>query len=170
MGPRSLFTTAASIAALLTPARDAAQIGTTDRLAVARSALHAMKLDSAALLARQVLDSATAAPRLDRIQAWLLLGVVAFYQGRDSATASDFREGLRVTTPPLSSCSRLNDALRRRTRLRLRVRRTPFWTAPEAARRTSLHHDSWTYRQGPGSRWTHSTYGTTWTAASRFAS
>ena len=96
MGPRSLFTTAASIAALLTPTRDAAQIGTTDRLAVARSALHAMKLDSAALLARQVLDSATAAPRLDRIQAWLLLGVVAFYQGRDSATASDFREALAI--------------------------------------------------------------------------
>src|SRR6266576_3372953 len=96
MDRRPLFTTVASVAALLTPARDAAQTGTTDRLAVARTALHAMKLDSAALLTRRVLDSATSASRQERIQAWLLLGVVEFYQGRDSASASDFREALAI--------------------------------------------------------------------------
>lgn len=112
MGRRSLLTVAASFAALLVAPPSTAQSPAPDRLATARTALRAMKLDSAALLVRQALDSASSPSRDDRIEAWLLLGVVEFYQGKDSASASDFREAL-VLKPDIaaSGLARYDSAL-----------------------------------------------------------
>ena len=70
------------------------QSAATTHLAAARVQVHALHFDSAALLVRGALDSASGASRSDRVEAWLLLGVVEFYQGHDSATATDFRHAL----------------------------------------------------------------------------
>src|SRR6266699_2943570 len=70
----------------------AGQSAADDRLAAARAAMRAMNFDSAASLLRQTLDSTGRPSHDERLEAWLLLGVVQFYQGDDSGTAADFRQ------------------------------------------------------------------------------
>lgn len=86
---------AAAVITLLPPLGDA-QAFRRRGLEAARQALSAGRLDGAALLVHQVLDSAAAAPPAERIEGWLLLGVIQFYQGNDSGTAADFREALAL--------------------------------------------------------------------------
>ena len=62
------------------------------RIATARALLRAMKLDSAALLLRQVVDSSAAAAPAERVEAWVLIGVAEFYRGADSDAVRAFRE------------------------------------------------------------------------------
>jgi hypothetical protein len=64
-------------------------------LAAARAQLAATRLDSAAALLRRVAQ-APARAVADRIQAWVLLGVVDFYRSGDSAAAVAFRYALAL--------------------------------------------------------------------------
>ena len=73
-----------------------AQITAADRITAARVEFRAMKLDSAAVLLRYAMDSTAAPSRADLVEAWLLLGVVEFYRGNDSATASSFHQALAL--------------------------------------------------------------------------
>jgi len=74
----------------------AGQSPSYDRLDAARVQLRAMKLDSAAVLLRGALDTASRPTRDDQVQAWLLLGVIAFYKADDSGTSADFRHALAL--------------------------------------------------------------------------
>jgi hypothetical protein len=73
-----------------------AQTRARDLMTAARAAIQVMKLDSAARLLRQVLDSAAVRSRAEQVEAWVLLGVVHFYKGNDSVTAADFRQALAL--------------------------------------------------------------------------
>jgi hypothetical protein len=64
-------------------------------LAAARAHLAATQLDSAAALLRRVAE-APARAVADRIQAWVLLGVVDLYRSGDSAAAVAFRHALAL--------------------------------------------------------------------------
>jgi len=59
--------------------------------------IRAGRLDSAEVLLRPVLDSAAKPSPADRGMALMLLGVIHFYRGRDSATEQDFRAALQAT-------------------------------------------------------------------------
>lgn len=72
----------------------AAQSPSYDHLEAARVQMRGMKLDSAAMHLRLSLDTAGHPTRDDQVQAWLLLGVIAFYKGDDSGTNVDFRHAL----------------------------------------------------------------------------
>ena len=74
----------------------AGQNNARDRVAAARVQLHAMRLDSAAVLLRQALDGSDHAEDSDQIEALVLLGVIAFYQGNDSGAAGAFRHALAL--------------------------------------------------------------------------
>jgi hypothetical protein len=74
----------------------AGQSTSDDRLEAARVQLRAMRLDSAAVLLRAVLDTAGHPTRDDQVQAWLLLGVISFYKGEDSGTSGAFRAALAL--------------------------------------------------------------------------
>ena len=64
-------------------------------LAAARAHLAAHNLDSAATIFRRVAE-APAASQADRLQAWVMLGIVDFYRTGDSATADAFRHALAL--------------------------------------------------------------------------
>ena len=97
MDRRPWFVAAAvSCAAVLGVAPAAAQAPAIDRLIAARSALHRAKLDSAELLLRAVLDSATSITVSDRAEAWVLLGIARYYEGNDSGVVAAFRNGLTL--------------------------------------------------------------------------
>ncbi len=64
-------------------------------LAAARAHLAAHNLDSAAAVFRRVAE-APERTQTDRIQAWVMLGVVDFYRSGDSATAHAFRQALAL--------------------------------------------------------------------------
>ncbi len=97
MNRRPLVVPAAWLGALLAFATiGAAQSSAAERLSAARVLLRALRFDSAAQLARAALDSASGASRSDRVEAWLLLGVVEFYQGHDSGTGAAFRQALEL--------------------------------------------------------------------------
>lgn len=72
------------------PAQDASL-----ELAAARAHLAAHNLDSAAAAFRRVAE-APERTQTDRIQAWVMLGVVDFYRSGDSATAHAFRQALAL--------------------------------------------------------------------------
>ncbi len=80
-----------ALAAAPAPAQDAS----ADLMAAARGHLAARRLDSAAVLFRQVAE-APARAIAERVQAWVLLGVVDFYRSGDSATADAFRHALTL--------------------------------------------------------------------------
>jgi hypothetical protein len=84
-----------SVTLLLLPARDVAQSATA-RLVAARAALSGAKLDSAELLLRDVLDSASGSTAGDRVETWLLIGVARYYKGDDSGVVAAFREALKL--------------------------------------------------------------------------
>src|SRR5882672_7301545 len=93
MGRRALGLAAAvSVALFLFPARHVA----------ARTALRGAQLDSAELMIREVLDSASGPTHSDRVEAWLLIGVARYYGGNDSGVVAAFREALAVE-PHLSA-------------------------------------------------------------------
>jgi len=94
MHRRRMFGLVVSLFAVFGSAPALGQRTPSARLSAARTALQSMKLDSAALVLRQLLRSADEIRQEDRVEAWLLLGIVQFYQGSDSAAGADFREAL----------------------------------------------------------------------------
>jgi hypothetical protein len=130
MARRPFVAAAGCLSALLASATmGAAQSSAAARLAAARVQAHAMRFDSAARLARGALDSVSGASRSDRVEAWLLLGVVEFYQGHDSGTGAAFRQALELE-PQLdaSELSRYDSALV----LLLEAQRQTLGTRPAA--------------------------------------
>jgi len=65
-------------------------------LTAARAQVQTRHLDSAAILLRHAVDTAARGSRSERVEAWVLLGVVHFFSGDDSATASAFRQALAL--------------------------------------------------------------------------
>jgi hypothetical protein len=84
-----------SVALLLLPAREVAQSAAA-RLVAARAALRGAKLDSAELLLREALDSASGPTAGDRVETWLLIGVTRYYKGDDSGVVAAFRVALTL--------------------------------------------------------------------------
>jgi len=85
-----------SLAASGAPRALAGQNAAYEHLVAARVQLRTMQLDSAAVLLREALDTSAHPVRADRVEAWLLLGVISFYKGDDSGTAADFRHALAL--------------------------------------------------------------------------
>src|SRR3989442_7970623 len=71
-----------------------AQDTATALLREARVAVQANRLDSASALLRRLIDTLVPATRAERAQAWVWLGVVHFYRGKDSLAGGAFREAL----------------------------------------------------------------------------
>ncbi len=93
---RLLCSALLSLAATVAPGPVASQSTSAERLATARAQVRAMQLDSAALLLRETVGTIGRPSREERVEAWLLLGVVQFYKGDDSGTAADFRHALAL--------------------------------------------------------------------------
>ena len=72
--------------------RAAAQTTAADLIAAAQVQVRDHNLDSAAVLLHQVVRPDAPGTLQERIEGWLLLGMVHYYAGRDSATADAFRE------------------------------------------------------------------------------
>lgn len=104
MHHRLMLWAVVGLATLFSPS-GAAQSTPTSRLAAARSQLSALKLDSAKFLVHQVLDSTVGVSRDERIEGWLLLGVIQYYQGSDSGAEAAFRQALAIE--PRLDASRL---------------------------------------------------------------
>jgi len=81
--------------AVLATASARAQDSATVLLGAARAHLTARRMDSAAVLYRRVAE-APGWPANDRVQAWVMLGVVDYYRLGDSATADAFRHALEL--------------------------------------------------------------------------
>lgn len=81
--------------AALVAAPAAAQDSSVALLAAARAHLAARNLDSAAAIFRRVAE-APQPSAADRIQAWVMLGIVDFYRTGDSAAADAFRHALAL--------------------------------------------------------------------------
>ena len=81
--------------AVLVAAPAPAQDSSVQLLAAARAHLAAHHLDSAAAMFRRVAE-APEQTQTDRIQAWVMLGVVDFYRSGDSAAAHAFRQALAL--------------------------------------------------------------------------
>ncbi len=90
------FVVAATLACLSTPAALPAQSRPADLIAAARVQLQARHLDSAAILLRQAVDTGSGGTLGEHVEAWVLLGVVHFYSGDDSAARNDFRQALSL--------------------------------------------------------------------------
>ena len=86
----------ATLACLGTSAAVEAQSRPATLIAAARSQLQARRLDSAAVLLRQAVDTGSGGTLGEHVEAWVLLGVVHFYSGDDSAAANDFRQALAL--------------------------------------------------------------------------
>lgn len=80
---------------VLATASARAQDSSTALLTAARAHLVARRMDSAAVLYRRVAE-APGWPANDRVQAWVMLGVVDYYRFGDSATAEAFRHALEL--------------------------------------------------------------------------
>lgn len=74
----------------------AGQDPATDRLRAAQVQLNAMRFDSAAVLLREMLSQGTRFTPEEQAGGLMLLGVIAFYQGSDSAAAGAFRHALAL--------------------------------------------------------------------------
>jgi hypothetical protein len=89
-----LVVTVGALAALVA-APASAQDSAVAPMALARAHLAAHNLDSAAAIFRRVAEApGQSVP--DRIQAWVMLGVVDFYRSGDSAAAAAFRHALEL--------------------------------------------------------------------------
>jgi len=80
---------------VLATAPAGAQDSSTVLLSAARAHLAARHMDSAAVIYRRVAE-APGWPANDRVQAWVMLGVVDYYRSGDSATADAFRHALEL--------------------------------------------------------------------------
>jgi len=81
----------------LLPLRLAAQSRASKLVDAAFVQVQAHNLDSAEALLHPVLDSQGKATPVERGAALVLLGIIDFYRGRDSAVARDFRASLELT-------------------------------------------------------------------------
>src|SRR2546422_10634931 len=69
---------------------DSGAPASAELIAQARAQLRARQLDSAAVLLRRVTDAPARSPA-ERVQAWVLLGIVNFYSASDSAASDAVR-------------------------------------------------------------------------------
>ena len=79
------------------PSQLAAQVAAVPPVAVARELVKAGKVDSARALLRQVVDSQSTASAGERVEAWVLAGIVEYYYGSDSAVTDAFRHALALS-------------------------------------------------------------------------
>jgi hypothetical protein len=136
MSQTPIRTVAVAIAILVAPSLLNAQ-GSAKLLADARGQLAGHNLDSAITILRTV-TSDQRADSSSRAEAFMWLGVAAFYKGQDSAALVDFREALRndpllVAATPLASLdSTLADWWEREQTLALCGEALPAWGWPPA--------------------------------------
>src|SRR5215831_10224426 len=76
----------------------AQQTGVSGMIAAARHLAATQQLDSAVVLLNRAIEATNGGTDAERAQALVLLGVVRFYQGRDSLTAAAFRAALTLDT------------------------------------------------------------------------
>jgi TonB family protein len=69
-----------------------------DLIAAARALASSQQLDSAVVLLRRAIDPGTGGTIGQRAQALVLLGIVRYYEGQDSLTASAFRAAITLDT------------------------------------------------------------------------
>ena len=74
---------------------DSGAPASAELIAQARAQLRARQLDSAAVLLRRVTDAPARSPA-ERVQAWVLLGIVNFYSASDSAASDAFRQAFSL--------------------------------------------------------------------------
>ena len=74
---------------------DSGAPASAELIAQARAQLRARQLDSAAVLIRRVTDAPARSPA-ERVQAWVLLGIVNFYSASDSAASDAFRQAFSL--------------------------------------------------------------------------
>jgi hypothetical protein len=96
----------------LAPCPVFAQGGEPDLVAQARALVGRGNLDSAALLLGQVTRSALTIDTASRAEALVLLAIVRYYQGNDSATTAAFHEALSLSpTLKVSGLAQMDPAL-----------------------------------------------------------
>lgn len=103
-------------------------------LEAANAQIAARNLDSASTLLRRLAE-APDRPLADRVRAWVLLGVVAFYATGDSATAFAFRQALELDPGLEAAFDEVDPAIARilaaeRAALASRAQPPPGETAP----------------------------------------
>ncbi len=79
------------------PSQLAAQVAAVPPVAAARELVKAGKVDSARALLRQVVDSQSTASAGERVEAWVLAGIVEYHYGSDSAVTDAFRHVLALS-------------------------------------------------------------------------
>jgi hypothetical protein len=104
-------------AVLAAPLVLAAQTPGAQRIVSARAMLKMAKLDSAIVLLRLVIDSQAPSSTGERVDAWVLLGIAAYYRGNESAVTDAFRRALALApqaqvTLPDPALQRIFDGLR----------------------------------------------------------
>ena len=97
---------------VLAPCSVVAQGGEADLLAHARTQIGLGNLDSAVALLGQVTRSALTSDSARRAEAFVLLAIVRYYQGNDSATTAAFREALSLSpTLQVSGLAQMDPAI-----------------------------------------------------------
>src|SRR5215472_6542500 len=89
---------AVALSSVVSTGMSAQQTGVSALIAAARHLAATQRLDSAVVLLNRATDAANGGTDAERAQALVLLGVVRFYQGRDSLTAAAFRAALTLDT------------------------------------------------------------------------
>ena len=89
---------AVALASVVSIDAAAQQTGVSALIAAARHLAATQQLDSAIVLLNRATDAANGGTDADRAQALVLLGVIRFYQGNDSLTATAFRSALALDT------------------------------------------------------------------------
>lgn len=101
-----------SACACLMSAGVAAQQTGEDVLTAARLQMQARNLDSATALLRRITDSTSWNDTLRRVDALVLLGIVRYFQGADSASREAFVQALTLTPAlPVPPMARLDSVL-----------------------------------------------------------
>ena len=96
----------------LTPRPVVAQVGEPDLVAQARTQVRLGNLDSADALLGRVIGAPLTSDTALRAEALVLLAIVRYYQGHDSATTVAFREALAlVPTLQVSGMAQMDSAL-----------------------------------------------------------
>lgn len=90
----------------------AQQVDVPGMVAAARHLVAAQQLDSAVVLLNQATNPKNGAAAGQRAQAFVLLGVVRYYQGKDSLTTDAFRSALGLdTTLQVAGLAQIDSAL-----------------------------------------------------------
>ena len=105
---------AVALSSVVSIAASAQQTRVSALITGARHLAAQQQLDSAVVLLNRAIDATSSGTDAERAQALVLLGVVRFYQGRDSLTAAAFRSALMLdTTLQVGGLAQIDTALPR---------------------------------------------------------